>query len=75
MKTFMNPLCDRTVDRHMDIKFINQGTYILAKGIQKDRDYRAVVDIIISSKRIIVLREGHRRNIYDKVQCINERFK
>ena len=28
-------------------------------------DYRAIVDIIISGQRIIVLRIGHRKNIYD----------
>ena len=29
-------------------------------------DYRAVVDVIISMKRIIVLRIGRRKNIYKK---------
>ncbi len=28
-------------------------------------DYRAVVDVIISVNKIIVLRIGHRKNIYD----------
>jgi len=28
-------------------------------------DYRAVVDIIISMNKIIVIRIGHRRNVYD----------
>ena len=28
-------------------------------------DYRAVVDVIISMNKIIVLRIGHRENIYD----------
>jgi mRNA interferase RelE/StbE len=28
-------------------------------------DYRAIVDIIISMNKIIVLRIGHRKNIYD----------
>lgn len=28
-------------------------------------DYRAVVDVIISANRIIVLRIGHRKNVYD----------
>jgi len=28
-------------------------------------DYRAVVDVIISMNKIIVLRIGHRKNIYD----------
>ena len=27
-------------------------------------DYRAVVDVIVSGKKIIVLRIGHRRNVY-----------
>ncbi len=29
-------------------------------------DYRAVVDVIISMNKIIVVRIGHRKNIYDK---------
>jgi mRNA interferase RelE/StbE len=29
-------------------------------------DYRAIVDIIISMNKIIVLRIGHRKNIYNK---------
>jgi mRNA interferase RelE/StbE len=32
------------------------------------RDYRAVLDILISGNKIIVLRIGHRRNIYDKLK-------
>ena len=28
-------------------------------------DYRAIVDVIISMNKIIVLRIGHRKNIYD----------
>lgn len=29
-------------------------------------DYRAIVDVIVSNNRIIVLRIGHRKNIYNK---------
>lgn len=28
-------------------------------------DYRAIVDVIISMNKIIVLRIGHRKNVYD----------
>lgn len=28
-------------------------------------DYRAIMDVIISSNKIIVLRIGHRKNVYD----------
>ncbi|MBS3094569.1 type II toxin-antitoxin system RelE/ParE family toxin [Candidatus Pacearchaeota archaeon] len=28
-------------------------------------DYRAVVEVVISANRIIVLRIGHRKNVYD----------
>jgi mRNA interferase RelE/StbE len=28
-------------------------------------DYRAIVDVIISNQKIIVVRIGHRKNIYD----------
>ena len=31
-------------------------------------DYRVIVDVIVSNNRIIVLRIGHRKNIYDKLQ-------
>jgi mRNA interferase RelE/StbE len=30
------------------------------------RDYRAIVDVIISMNKVIVLRIGHRKNVYDK---------
>lgn len=29
--------------------------------------YRAILDILISGRKIIVLRIGHRRNIYDNI--------
>lgn len=29
------------------------------------RDYRIIVDVIISMNKIIVLRIGHRKNVYD----------
>ncbi|HLD33733.1 MAG TPA: type II toxin-antitoxin system RelE/ParE family toxin [Candidatus Nanoarchaeia archaeon] len=28
-------------------------------------DYRAVIDVIVSGQKIIVLRIGHRKNVYD----------
>jgi len=28
-------------------------------------DYRAIIDVLISANKIIVLRIGHRKNIYD----------
>jgi len=28
-------------------------------------DYRAIVDVILSANKIIVLRIGHRKNVYD----------
>ena len=28
-------------------------------------DYRAIVDVVISANKIIVLRIGHRKNVYD----------
>ncbi|MDP3027829.1 MAG: type II toxin-antitoxin system RelE/ParE family toxin [Nanoarchaeota archaeon] len=30
-------------------------------------DYRAIVDVIVSMNQIVVLRIGHRKNIYDKI--------
>lgn len=29
------------------------------------KDYRAIVDVIVSGKKIVVLRIGHRKNVYD----------
>ena len=29
-------------------------------------DYRAVVDVLVSANKIVVLRIGHRKNVYDK---------
>ncbi len=29
------------------------------------RDYRAIVDVIVSMNKIIVVRIGHRKNVYD----------
>ena len=29
-------------------------------------DYRVIVDVIVSANKIIVLRIGHRKNIYDR---------
>ena len=28
------------------------------------KDYRAIIDVIVSGKQIIVLRIGHRKNVY-----------
>lgn len=28
-------------------------------------DYRAIVDVIVSNNKIIVMRVGHRKNVYD----------
>ena len=28
-------------------------------------DYRAIIDVIVSANKIIVLRIGHRKNVYD----------
>jgi mRNA interferase RelE/StbE len=29
------------------------------------KDYRAIVDVVVSGKKIIVLRIGHRKNVYN----------
>jgi len=30
-------------------------------------DYRVIVDVIISNNKIIIVRIGHRKNVYDKL--------
>jgi len=51
---------------------IRENPYRFLKRLQGEKlwrlrigDYRAVVDVIVSMNRIIVIRIGHRKNIYD----------
>jgi len=51
---------------------IKENPYRFLKRLQGEKlwrlrigDYRAIVDIIISMNKIIVIRIGHRKNIYD----------
>ena len=51
---------------------IRENPYRFLKRLQGEKlwrlrigDYRAIVDIIISMNKIIVVRIGHRKNIYD----------
>jgi mRNA interferase RelE/StbE len=51
---------------------IRENPFRFLKRLQGDKlwrlriaDYRAIVDVIISSNRIIVLKIGHRKNVYD----------
>ena len=51
---------------------IKENPFRYLKRLQGDKlwrlrigDYRAIVDVIISMNKIIVLRIGHRKNIYD----------
>ena len=51
---------------------IRENPFRFLKRLQGDKlwrlrigDYRAIVDIIISANKIIVLRIGHRKNVYD----------
>lgn len=52
---------------------IRENPYRFLKRLQGEKlwrlrigDYRAVVDVIVSMNKIIVIRIGHRKNIYDK---------
>ena len=51
---------------------IRENPYRFLKRLQGEKlwrlrigDYRAIVDVIISMNKIIVVRIGHRKNIYD----------
>jgi len=51
---------------------IRENPYRFLKRLQGEKlwrlrigDYRAVVDVIISMNKIMVIRIGHRRNVYD----------
>ena len=51
---------------------IRENPYRFLKRLQGEKlwrlrigDYRAVVDVIVSMNKIVVIRIGHRKNIYD----------
>jgi mRNA interferase RelE/StbE len=51
---------------------IRENPYRFLKRLQGEKlwrlrigDYRAVVDVIVSMNKIIVIRIGHRKNVYD----------
>jgi mRNA interferase RelE/StbE len=54
------------------IYLIRENPYRFLKRLQGEKlwrlrigDYRAIVDVIVSMNKIIVIRIGHRKNIYD----------
>ena len=54
------------------IHSIRENPYRFLKRLQGEKlwrlrigEYRAIVDVIISMNKIIVIRVGHRKNIYD----------
>ena len=51
---------------------IRENPFRFLKRLQSEKlfrlrigDYRAIVDVVISMNKIIVLRIGHRKNVYD----------
>lgn len=51
---------------------IRENPYRFLKRLQGEKlwrlrigDYRAVVDVIVSMNKIVVIRIGHRKNVYD----------
>ncbi len=51
---------------------IRENPYRFLKRLQGEKlwrlrigDYRAVVDVVVSMNKIIVIRIGHRKNVYD----------
>ena len=72
-KDFLKKLQKKDAEMILNkIYSIRENPYRFLKRLQGEKlwrlrigDYRAIVDVIISMNKIIVLRIGHRKNIYD----------
>jgi len=72
-KDFLKKLQKKDAEIILDKIFsIRENPYRFLKRLQGERlwrlrigDYRAIVDVIISMSKIIVVRIGHRKNIYN----------
>jgi len=72
-KKFLKKLPKKDAEMILNkIYSIKENPYRFLKRLQGDKlwrlrigDYRAIVDVIISMNRIIVVRIGNRKNVYD----------
>ena len=72
-KDFLKKLQKKDAEIILDkIYSIRENPYRFLKRLQGEKlwrlrigDYRAIVDVIVSMNKIIVIRIGHRKNIYD----------
>ena len=71
-KKFLKKISDKNRERIIKkIYSIRKNPFSYFKKLQGNKlwrlrvlKYRAVIDVIVSGKRIIVLRIGHRKNVY-----------
>lgn len=74
-KRFLKKLDKKEIDIILNkIYSIKNNPYQFLKRLQGQKlwrlriaDYRAIVDVIVSANKIIVLRIGHRKNVYDSL--------
>jgi len=72
-KDFLKKLQKKDVEIILNkIYSIRENPYRFLKRLQGEKlwrlrvgDYRAVVDVIVSMNKIMVIRIGHRKNVYD----------
>jgi mRNA interferase RelE/StbE len=72
-KKFLQKLDKKDADMILNKIFqIRDNPYRYLKKLQGDKlwrlriaDYRAVVDVIVSMNKLIIVRIGHRKNVYD----------
>ncbi len=72
-KDFLKKLQEKDAEIILNkIYSIRENPYRFLKRLQGEKlwrlrigDYRVVVDVIVSMNKIIVIRIGHRKNIYD----------
>ena len=72
-KDFLRKLQKKDAEMILNkIYSIRENPYRFLKRLQGEKlwrlrigDYRAIVDIIISMNKIVVVRIGHRKNVYD----------
>jgi len=73
VKDFLKKLQKRDAEIILNkIYSIRENPYRFLKRLQGEKlwrlrigDYRAVVDVIVSMNKIMVIRIGHRKNVYD----------
>ena len=73
-KTFLRGLDRKIFDMILNkIYSIRNNPFRFLKRLQGEKlwrlriaDYRAIIDVIVSMNKIIVIRVGHRKNVYER---------